>query len=95
MGTVKAFTNDGLFIGQSAEFFAVITGLAQGADAARRSRSVSGRGGAARSAFSCPGLSEDFAALLAGILAEDECDGLPSDHIAVASPSVLGAEPPN
>ncbi len=35
MGTVKAFTNDGLFIGQSAEFFAVITGLAKAADAAR------------------------------------------------------------
>jgi len=28
MGTVRAFTNDGLFIGQSREFFAVITGLA-------------------------------------------------------------------
>jgi hypothetical protein len=35
MGTVKAFTNDGLFIGQSAEFFTVLTGLAQAADAAR------------------------------------------------------------
>jgi hypothetical protein len=35
MGTVRAFTNDGLFIGQSAEFFAVLTGLAQAADAAR------------------------------------------------------------
>jgi hypothetical protein len=35
MGTVRAFTNDGLFIGQSAEFFAVITGLAKAADAAR------------------------------------------------------------
>jgi hypothetical protein len=35
MGTIKAFTNDGLFIGQSREFFAVITGLAQAADAAR------------------------------------------------------------
>jgi Ferritin-like domain len=35
MGTIKAFTNDGLFIGQSREFFAVITGLAQVADAAR------------------------------------------------------------
>jgi hypothetical protein len=35
MGTVRAFTNDGLFIGQSAEFFAVMTGLAQAADAAR------------------------------------------------------------
>jgi hypothetical protein len=35
IGTVRAFTNDGLFIGQSAEFFAVLTGLAQAADAAR------------------------------------------------------------
>ena len=35
MGTVKAFTNDGLFIGQSAEFFAVVAGLAKAADAAR------------------------------------------------------------
>ena len=35
MGTVKAFTNDGLFIGQSPEFFAVLTGLAKAADAAR------------------------------------------------------------
>src|SRR5262245_29048669 len=35
MSTVRAFTNDGLFIGQSAEFFAVLTGLAQAADAAR------------------------------------------------------------
>jgi len=35
MGTVRAFTNDGLFIGQSAEFFALITRLAQAADAAR------------------------------------------------------------
>jgi Ferritin-like domain len=35
MGTVKAFANDGLFIGQSPEFFTVITGLAQAADAAR------------------------------------------------------------
>lgn len=35
MGTVRAFTNDGLFIGQSAEFFAVLTGLAKAADAAR------------------------------------------------------------
>jgi Ferritin-like domain len=35
MATVRAFTNDGLFIGQSREFFAVITGLAQAADAAR------------------------------------------------------------
>ena len=35
MSTVRAFTNDGLFIGQSAEFFAVLRGLAQAADAAR------------------------------------------------------------
>ena len=35
MGTVKALTNDGLFIGQSREFFAVVAGLAQAADAAR------------------------------------------------------------
>ena len=35
MGAVKAFTDDGLFIGQSPEFFAVLTGLAQAADAAR------------------------------------------------------------
>jgi hypothetical protein len=35
MGTVRAFANDGLFIGQSAEFFAVLTGLAKAADAAR------------------------------------------------------------
>jgi len=35
MATVRAFTNDGLFIGQSAEFFALINGLAQAADAAR------------------------------------------------------------
>jgi Ferritin-like domain len=35
MGTVKAFTNDGLFIGQSREFFAVLTDLAKAADAAR------------------------------------------------------------
>jgi hypothetical protein len=35
MGTVRAFTNDGLFRGQSAEFFTVVTGLAQAADAAR------------------------------------------------------------
>jgi hypothetical protein len=35
MATVRAFTDDGLFIGQSREFFAVITGLAQAADAAR------------------------------------------------------------
>jgi hypothetical protein len=35
MATARAFTNDGLFIGQSPEFFAVLTGLAQAADAAR------------------------------------------------------------
>jgi hypothetical protein len=35
MGTVNAFTADGLFIGQSAEFFALLTGLAKAADAAR------------------------------------------------------------
>jgi hypothetical protein len=35
MGAVKALTDNGLFIGQSAEFFAVLTGLAQAADAAR------------------------------------------------------------
>jgi hypothetical protein len=35
MGTVRAFTNDGLFRGQSAEFFALINGLAKAADAAR------------------------------------------------------------
>ena len=35
MGAVQAFTADGLFIGQSAEFFAVLTGLAKAADAAR------------------------------------------------------------
>ena len=35
MGTVKAFTNDGLFIGQSPEFFAVLNRLARAADAAR------------------------------------------------------------
>ena len=35
MGTVRAFTNDGLFIGQSAEFFAAVTELAKAADAAR------------------------------------------------------------
>jgi hypothetical protein len=34
-GTVRAFANDGLFIGQSAEFFAVAMGLAKAADAAR------------------------------------------------------------
>ena len=35
MGAVRALTADGLFIGQSAEFFAVLKGLAQAADAAR------------------------------------------------------------
>jgi ferritin-like protein len=35
MGAVKALTANGLFIGQSAEFFAVMTDLAQAADAAR------------------------------------------------------------
>jgi len=35
MGAVKALTANGLFIGQSAEFFAVMTNLAQAADAAR------------------------------------------------------------
>jgi len=35
MGALRAFTNDGLFRGQSAEFFAAATGLAQAADAAR------------------------------------------------------------
>jgi len=36
MGAVKALTADGLFIGQSKEFFAVLTQLAQQADAANR-----------------------------------------------------------
>ena len=35
MGTVRAFTADGLFIGQSPEFFAVLQDLAKAADAAR------------------------------------------------------------
>ena len=35
MGTVNAFTADGLFIGQSAEFFVVLKELAAAADAAR------------------------------------------------------------
>jgi Ferritin-like domain len=35
MGALKALTANGLFIGQSAEFFAVMTDLAQAADAAR------------------------------------------------------------
>jgi hypothetical protein len=34
--TIKAFTADGLFIGQSDEFFAVLSGLAVQADAVRR-----------------------------------------------------------
>lgn len=36
MGAVKGLTNDGLFIGQSPDFFNFIAGLAQMADAARR-----------------------------------------------------------
>ena len=36
MGAVQALTNDGLFIGQSKDFFAAITKLAQAADAAER-----------------------------------------------------------
>jgi hypothetical protein len=36
-GAVKAFTDDGLFIGQSAEFFDTISALAEAADAAQRS----------------------------------------------------------
>ena len=36
MGALKALTDDGLFRGQSAEFFAVLQGLAEAADAARR-----------------------------------------------------------
>ena len=35
MGALRALTNNGLFIGQSAEFFAVMTNLARAADAAR------------------------------------------------------------
>jgi hypothetical protein len=35
MGAVKALTDDGLFIGQSSEFFAVLHDLAEAADAAR------------------------------------------------------------
>jgi hypothetical protein len=35
MGALNAFTADGLFIGQPPEFFAVLTGLAKAADAAR------------------------------------------------------------
>ena len=36
MGALKALTDDGLFVGQSREFFAVLTGLAKAADAAKR-----------------------------------------------------------
>ena len=36
MGAVKALTADGLFVGQSREFFAVLNQLAEAADAARR-----------------------------------------------------------
>jgi hypothetical protein len=36
VATIKSFTADGLFIGQSQEFFAVLNQLAQQADAARR-----------------------------------------------------------
>jgi hypothetical protein len=36
MGAVQALTSDGLFIGQSKDFFAAITKLAQAADAAQR-----------------------------------------------------------
>ncbi|HCJ34769.1 MAG TPA: hypothetical protein DHV65_10810, partial [Ktedonobacter sp.] len=36
MGALKALTADGLFIGQSQEFFAVLTELAKQADAAQR-----------------------------------------------------------
>ncbi len=36
VATVKAFTDDGLFIGQSPAFFAVLSELAEAADAARR-----------------------------------------------------------
>ena len=38
MGVVKFLTDMGLFIGQSSEFFAVMTDLAQDADSARRDR---------------------------------------------------------
>jgi hypothetical protein len=36
MGAATALTQDGLFIGQSSEFFAVLHGLAQAADAAQK-----------------------------------------------------------
>jgi hypothetical protein len=35
MGALKALTADGLFIGQSPEFFTILTDLANAADAAR------------------------------------------------------------
>jgi hypothetical protein len=38
MGAVKALTNDGLFIGQSPQFFALLHDLAEDADEARRER---------------------------------------------------------
>jgi len=36
VATIKSFTADGLFIGQSSEFFAVLNELAVQADEARR-----------------------------------------------------------
>ena len=36
MGAVKALTADGLFLGQSPEFFELLTDLAEDADAAQR-----------------------------------------------------------
>jgi hypothetical protein len=36
MGAAQALTDDGLFIGQSPEFFAALKGLAKAADAAHR-----------------------------------------------------------
>jgi hypothetical protein len=36
MGALKSLTDDGLFIGQSPEFFAVLTGLARAADKAKQ-----------------------------------------------------------
>jgi hypothetical protein len=36
MGAIQGLINDGLFIGQSKEFFAAVTKLAQAADAAQR-----------------------------------------------------------
>jgi hypothetical protein len=39
MGALTALTNNGLFIGQSAEFFTVMSNLAQAADAARHGTS--------------------------------------------------------